>query len=229
MKKLPLILGLFAMFFSASAQIKYGAQIGGSFANLWQMNNASVFGSSIQKMSKSDVGLLLGLVAEVPVVDKFSFRPQVNWLQKQYYFTYVNERSRDYKLNYLELPLNIVYTIPVRYGGIMVGAGPSVSMGLNGKVYQGSVTTDVVFDNSPGTKQSNNIYLKQFDFGINVLAGYQLNQGLFVDAGYNFGLSDISTTSDGSALITRGLTVKLGYMLGCRKQPVTEVKNVEQF
>jgi len=142
-------------------------------------------------------------------------------LQNSHFITYVNERSRDYKLNFLELPLNIVYTIPIRYGGIMVGAGPSVSMGLNGKVYQGSVTTDVVFDNSPGTKQSNNIYLKQFDFGINVLAGYQLNQGLFVDAGYNFGLSDISTTSDGSALIARGLTVKLGYMLGCRKQPVT--------
>lgn len=59
-------------------------------------------------------------------------------------------------------------------------------------------------------------YLKSFDFGLGLGAGYELSSGLFFDARYNLGMSDLNDFPSGSGLEVYKITqnsfqVGLGY------------------
>ena len=48
------------------------------------------------------------------------------------------------------------------------------------------------------------------DIGLNFFTGYQLSNGLFANAGYAFGINNI-TPEAGSTLRNKGFFIKLGY------------------
>ena len=119
-------------------------------------------------------------------------------------------------LNYIELPLNFIYRMDAGDGNIFIGAGPYAGIGLSGKsvansTFNGTPSTtsqDLKFGNDAGD-------IKNPDFGINGLIGYQLNFGLSISAGYGLGL--ISSSSPNGTSKNQGFSFSLAYFLNTGK------------
>lgn len=118
---------------------------------------------------------------------------------------------------YLEIPLNFVYTIPSSIGKFQLGAGPYYGLGLSG-----TITSEVTImaeghqteTTSENVKFGNNedSDFKRHDFGLNFLAGYQLNNGISIRGGYGLGLAKIDAgTSENSSIKNKLWSVGLGY------------------
>lgn len=218
---------------NTKAQIGFGAHAGVNFATLKSEYTPSG-GPDQKETGKTKVGFLVGVVANIPFSSALSFRPELNFIQKGGKFssnetisgvTYIDKS--DVTFNFIELPLNIVYSMPAGPGRFCVGAGPNISFGLSGKnkysysysgsgfpSQSGSETANVKFDgkkNADLPPNDNDIHLKALDFGGNALVGYKMNMGFFFNAGYTFGFSNLDPNPN-TSLKTGGFTIKIGYM-----------------
>ena len=119
-------------------------------------------------------------------------------------------------LDYVELPLNFIYRLDAGDGNIFIGAGPYLGIGLSGKEVANSIT-----NGTPSTTTQNLTFgsgqndIKNPDFGINGLIGYQFNIGLSISAGYGLGLVS-SSGSNGSGK-NQGYSFSLACFLNSGK------------
>jgi len=159
--------------------------------------------------SNSIVGINAGVTAFFPINSNFSLQSGLNFIQKGAKPTGLSEGEEDkIKLNYLELPFNVLFN----KNGFFVGAGPTFSYGLSGKEkysYQGNTEeTKISFGNSEEDD------LKAFDLGANITAGYLFSNHILISANYNWSLTNLmpgSTSSDGK-LMNRYAGIKIGYI-----------------
>jgi len=115
-------------------------------------------------------------------------------------------------LNYVEAPLNFIYRLDAGDGNIFIGAGPYLGIGISGKSVTNSningtpstASQDLKFGSGPDD-------IKNPDFGINGLIGYQLNFGLTISAGYGLGLVTSSGTNGSGK--NQGYSFSLAYFL----------------
>jgi len=122
---------------------------------------------------------------------------------------YMHLRER---LNYIEIPVNLLYRVTAGKGNVFFGGGPYVAFGLSGKGtgdsnfngQQAHVTQDYKFGSGDGE-------LKSPEIGINALVGYQLNMGLMISAGYGWGLTNMAHSDGEGKLKNKGLEFSLGY------------------
>jgi Outer membrane protein beta-barrel domain len=210
MKKITLPVFVFTIFISSTVHAQK-ARIGFSAgATLAQAKTAVD-----NQKDKSDLhlGFALGVVADVSLGEQFSFQPALNILQKggkdNQTMNGVIYKSA-ITLNYLELPLNFVYHDKGKKGHFIAGIGPSLAYALSGKakISSGDQTESVKLKIGNGTDDD----LKPFEFGGNVLAGYESSNGIFVTVNYNFGLSNVSTDSQ-STLKNSYFGLRIGYLL----------------
>jgi hypothetical protein len=166
---------------------------------------------SISLTSKTKVGFSAGLTASMPINKNFSFRPQLNFVQKG-----GKQKDEDYTdeltLNYIELPLNFVFNTSTSKGMFFIGAGPSLNMGLSGKDkwvdHTESGNDDIKFGSGDDAD------FKSFEAGVNILAGYQFKGGFFLTANYNAALSNAAPDDpefDGK-YHNRYFGISIGYM-----------------
>ena len=132
-------------------------------------------------------GVTVGIYMKAPLGKDFLFMPAINAVQKGFIPKNLQQGEKlTATMNYLELPLNFVYSTH----GFMAGIGPSFSMGINGNVKYSSDTspeekTKIHFGN--GAEDD----LKQFEVCGNILTGYQFKGGLMVTANFNLGLTNL--------------------------------------
>ncbi len=115
-------------------------------------------------------------------------------------------------LDYIEAPLNFIYRLDAGDGNIFIGAGPYLGIGISGKSVANSITNgtpstttqDLKFGSGPND-------IKNPDFGVNGLIGYQLNFGLSISAGYGLGLVSSSGTNRSGK--NQGFSFSLAYFL----------------
>ena len=171
-------------------------------------------------------GFNAGVFADVNI-KQLTIEPGIFYTNKGYNsYTYVtsNSGAGNYifkakgkiALNYLEVPVNILYNIRFKPGKIFIGGGPYYGLALSGK---SNVTTTSGNENEiPAVSNSGgnitigntaNDALKRSDFGLNALAGVKLNDGLLISAGYGFGFTNIFN-KDGHDK-NRVLNVSAGY------------------
>jgi len=232
MKKLLLSFAIVVMAtVGANAQVSFGIQAGANLASSKTVDE-SVTPSKTYK-GKTKAGFTAGFVANIPFSSKLSFRPELNYIQKGSKYKnsqpigggFTDEITETFSLNFIEMPLNIVFSMPAGPGRFCVGAGPNVSYGVSGKYkfvevisgggFPSQTTTDnakVKFDGDDNATDSY-VHLKGFDFGANAFVGYKMNMGLFFNAGYTYGFSNLSASSDAS-FKTAGLTLKVGFLFG---------------
>jgi len=218
MKKIIL---LFVVFFTSSlifAQ-SLGIQAGVNSASETVSTDGSG-GLSVSTQSKW--GFLIGVTGDFPINRSFSFRPELNYIQKG--SKVADEGTQlTIALNYLELPLNFVYTAPAGKGSAFIGAGPSIGYGLSGKISlkEGGQeeSHSIKFDGKSSDEAEADEYghLKALDLGFNIFAGYKFSNNVFANLGYGFGLSDIDPES-GSSLKNRGFFIKIGYLFSKGKK-----------
>lgn len=201
------------------------------FAGVLTAQNSSFgfhAGTSISKFKFKDgdisysmndlVSLQAGFVVDLPIGKNFSLQPGLNYLQKG------GKASEDYsgvteenimRVNYLEVPINILYNVRSKSGTFFVGAGPSVSFAMSGKSiykYNGEEEKETIkFGND-----ADNDHMRGLDFGINTLAGYRFKSGFFIGANYNWGLRNLTPggNSDDGTVKSSYYGVRVGFMLG---------------
>jgi hypothetical protein len=202
-----------------SKKFSFGLFGGLSVAN--QKSDSWYYGESNKG---SNIGYCAGMLFEFKLSKYVSLQPELLFVQKggkgKTYTSnlYIFATTGDYitdvsvksimQLNYLEVPLNFIFNIPTgKNGEFFMGAGPSVSYGLSGKLTLNPSKEGVTFYLTDEEKTTDMFggdepVLKRFDLGMNVLAGYQYKT-LVIRAGYNMGLNNIATNEgEGFATFT---------------------------
>jgi hypothetical protein len=122
-------------------------------------------------------------------------------------------------LHYLEIPVNLIYNFPVKYGKFFVGAGPYVAYALSGN----NEVLNIIVPTSSGStgSQSNTANypvsfgsgigdLHRVDFGVNTLGGFRFKNGLELGFAFSPGLTNLVNASNVSTKnVTASFTV--GY------------------
>lgn len=171
-------------------------------------------------------GLNAGVFAEVEF-GNLSLRPGVFFSQKGYKSTTVlivntpggapgsfNASGR-IRLNYLEIPVNVLYNISISPGKIFLGGGPYYGYALSGHS-KGSTVAD--YGNGP--TYNNTEYdvefgkdgsFKRSDFGLNAIAGIKLKNNLLFSVNYGFGLTNLIQSDPNEKVKNRVAALSVGY------------------
>lgn len=111
---------------------------------------------------------------------------------------------------YLEIPVNAVY----RISGFYIGAGPYLGFGLSGKIESEETFAGEKNSESEDIKfgSGDDDHLKGTDFGVNFLAGYQLQNNINIGVGYGLGLSNLVPKQVANESVkNRVFSVSIGY------------------
>jgi hypothetical protein len=117
-------------------------------------------------------------------------------------------------INYLELPLNVVFRIPGGSGNVLLGTGVATAVALSGRqTSSGSSDTKKLNFGDDATDD-----FARYDFGINVIAGYEFKNDFFVQLNYNYGIHRLFVGGDpDDKLYNRYFALRVGVMIGGKK------------
>ena len=220
-----ILTGVFSFFvIVVSSQTKYGVQASGI------MSTASFNESQNDHINKDlNAGFGAGVFAEFPVNSKLTIKPGLNFMKKGVKVSnnYTAEGSQfkeniKANLNYLEVPVLAIYNFKGHDGKWFVGAGPSASYGISGKL-KGDVeindgeSTDKASFNVDAFKNENEngANFKRLDIGLGAVAGHNINKNLAVQLNYLHGLSNIANASDfeSNKFKNRNMMLSLKYKI----------------
>jgi hypothetical protein len=175
---------------------------------------------------KNDIlaGFNIGLTAAIPVAPDFYFQPGLLFTTKgatneeiflgQTYKTKMN-------ISYIEMPLNLLYKPVLGKGHMLLGFGPYVALGVNGKeTLEGNGVDEsrkVKFKSTVTAADPNDVaYLKSIDAGANLLAGYEFSNAFSFQLNFQLGLTRINpkyegSSNDKSVAKNTGFGLSLGY------------------
>ncbi|MDF7813320.1 porin family protein [Hymenobacter sp. YC55] len=223
---------------AAQAQITIGARVGANLANARITTNSSFV---VDTDTKAKVGAQAGLTLNAQF-GKLAVQPSVLFSQKGFQLTQAGTATlngvtttflnkSDAALNYLEVPVNLVYTFGDEQG-FQIFAGPYVGVGLSGKDkrdgrsivtmqsgavtdYSTSETYDVRFGDG---RKENSIYYRTINVGLNGGIGYRVG-ALQAQVGYVYGLSNMLPSYYGDTVTGKDRTVQLSlvYFFGTHK------------
>lgn len=232
MKRIFTIFILCIIFYNANAQIKLGFQLGPNFAS---GNYSSDYFKESDVSGKT--GFFGGVLAEFKLNDMFYLQPEINYIQKGveisplYYLGYVNSGSKgDFKLDYVEVPINIIAKFGKNELKPFIFAGPSFN------ILSTAEKTEKYVGYSDYGPYSIEDYVESMDIALNVGGGveYAVNPTLDVFAmlRYSLGFTDIFknvgsvsptnlSVGDIESFKTRGLVIGLGFkfcVFGCEEE-----------
>lgn len=172
MKKLLFVLCLMGAVVFAQAQLKFGAKVG--------LNIAKVTGDDMDD-AKSLLAPQFGVFANYSISDKLGIQPELLYSMQGFKMeeSYEGETYEGkLKLDYILVPIMVKF-YPIT--GLSLQAGPQFGFLVSAKWKEtGEDEIDVKDD------------AKKFDLGLNLGAGYELENGLGLDLRYNFGLTNIN-------------------------------------
>lgn len=166
-----LLLLLFLAVTPSYSQITYGVRAGMSYSALIQ---------NLETENKvgARAGFSVGGIMDVPFYRRFSFRPEVSFVNQggSFYSRIDNEMSTvKNKYNYysIQVPLNIAYNIPISGVRMSVMLGPAVDYSLFGThTYEGE-KKDLSFNKDEVGQ------LKKWDVGVNMGLAVKYEQLFF--------------------------------------------------
>ena len=181
----------------------FGIKAGVNFYNI----NGKEEGTTLSNKLKP--GFTVGVNAEIPIAPGFYFQPGLSFITKG---TKVTQSGYDakYTLNYLELPLNLIYKAGLTQGNVLLGFGPYLGYGIGGKIKTQGTSTDIKFKSTPGT-DVNTVYYKPFDAGLNLLAGYEFTNRLSVQLDAQLGVVNINAYNNNAKYHNTGFGASLEY------------------
>lgn len=177
-----------------------------SFAVLGGVNFQNLNGElSTGDKLKNDMllGFHAGVNLQIPLAPQFYFQPGLMFAVKGAKNTtsiFGAVFTDETKINYIEIPLNLVYKGAMGSGFVMVGFGPYVAYGISGKqVIEGSSFT---FERG--------VDYDAFDAGGNIFVGYEMASGIFLQLETQLGMLNINT-EDKPITKNTGFGLSLGY------------------
>lgn len=213
MKKILIIASAIFICQHINAQTKIGFTTGISNSNIYLKQGNE------KQPTDPKFGFTAGLIADIAITKNLSLQPMLNFTQKGAIESMGsgNEKAEvTINLNYLELPINIIYHIKTRSSFFYFGGGPSISIGLSGKAKYDykllpgwNETEKVNFGSSDADE------VKPFDAGLNATAGLQTKSGFLISANYYHGISNLLNYGDSNnKLMNRYWGFRIGYLIG---------------
>jgi hypothetical protein len=187
----------------------FGIRAGVNFQNL----NGKFAGVDMENKLKA--GFNVGVNAEIPLADEFYIQPGL-------LFTTKGAKADDdadngkININYVELPVNFLYKPVLGTGKLLLGFGPYAGYAIGGKIKSDDGDMDLEFEKSVSTPLQAIYTFRRFDFGANILAGYEFSNKLSFQLNAQLGLTNISpeiagTDSDDYKTKNTGFGVSVGY------------------
>ncbi len=234
MKKLCFVLVLACIAGVADGQIRFGV-LGGP-----HISSAKEDPFTIGYSSKS--GLHLGIIGDIPLSQKTSdrwfFQPGLQYTGKgrKFYAHYDSANvmqsdtfflSSTLAVNYMELPLNIAYKIPIgNRAKFMVSAGPYLGFFFNGKQKFGTKTySDNAFKGNEVKIEAGSEVGKvnTLDIGVNGRAGFEIGN-FFISGFASWGLTNFYHAANGATSRHRIGGGSVGFWFNrTKKQEPTKV------
>lgn len=201
-----LILVLSASFALAQEKTKMSVGILGGI-NFQNLNGKLSSGDKLE--NDMLLGFHGGVNVQIPIAPEFYFQPGLMFSKKGAKNTYTimgAEFTNQIKINYVEMPLNLVYKGAIGNGFVMLGFGPYLAYGISGKqIFEGK---SITFERG--------VDFNAFDAGANIFAGYEMSSGLFLQLDTQFGMLNIypenkNSLNDQSTAKNTGFGLSLGY------------------
>lgn len=200
------------------AQVSFGIRSGVNFSK-WAGEDLQIIEDLVDKtegyvVTKGTTGIHIGGYVHIPVSEVFSFEPGLGYSKKGYSlkgdfqvpvlkYLGVNARAQ-VQSHYIDMPLLIKANV---YKGLQIYAGPQLSYlvrsTLNAKLGVLGIT---LFNRGFGITERFN----KTDIGLTGGIGYQFDNGLNLQAGYDHGLSKLDK-HDNYAAYNRVVKVSVGY------------------
>ena len=154
--------------------------------------------SDFDEESKSRTAYHLGLLAEVPVSDRFSIQPEVLYSAQGYDITEIEgAEDIEFQLDYVTVPvLAKLYVV----NGLSLEAGPQFGF---------LVKNDI--DSGDGSITLNDDNYNNFDLSLGLGASFKFNK-FFIYGRYNAGMTDIYET-DGVEIDAKNSVIQAGVGL----------------
>lgn len=122
-----------------------------------------------------------------------------------------NERVR---LNYIEVPANVIYWLKAPHGEFFIGAGPYMAVGLDASESLDNNPENFYFS-LPNPHFAKG-WIKRIDYGLNSILGYKLKNGLGLSMGYSQGLRTLYDNPEITR--NRGFNISVSYTTGGHKK-----------
>ena len=190
--------------------LKFGIKAG------LNLSSQSLKSSSFNMDGENLVGFHLGGILDIGY-DNFSIQPGLFFTTKGEKITsqLLNSQGENagvaltkVKLNYLEMPVNLLYKIKVNEASsVFFGGGPYIGYGLSGTVSANDNSSKLNFGNNNDPNTGN---YRNPDYGINFTGGVDINN-ITVGVNYGLGLSNLSY-AQGATLHNKVLGFSLGYL-----------------
>ena len=200
LKFVALVFVSFLFTYKMNAQISVGVKIGANFADT---RVSGVLGTFAPEQ-KVYTGFTAGIIAEIPMTSAISFRPELNFIQKGFQIRESFDvsvigldlplgGSARTRLNYIEVPLLIKYSIGSEQAKFYAIAGPNVAYAANAELRPRA--TFIVDFNLPHIpiNLDNDLYNRWEVSGVIGLGGeVKAGQGkIFMDGRYNLGFTSM--------------------------------------
>lgn len=197
-------------------RISFGIRAGVNFQNF---NGKDSEGDKLEY--DMIVGFHAGVNVEIPVATDFVLQPGLLYTMKG---TETDEEggTGKIKVNYIELPVNFIYKPVLGNGRLLLGLGPYIAYGIGGQVeFSGSgidFEQDIKFESDLSESQllDDEFYIKPFDAGANLLAGYEFGFGISFQLNAQLGLLKVNPGYDGdsddeTSVKNTGFGISVGY------------------
>ena len=203
---------------STKAQITYGVQAGATIAN-WKGDaleslNDVVDLSNGFVTTKSKTGISIGGYVNIPVTDKISFEPGLQYAQKGYTmqgdlkidalkFLGVNASAK-VEAHYIDIPLVLKAELAK---GLSIYAGPQVSYLVKNNLHLNAGVLGISLYNDRLDITDN---FNRVDMGLAGGIGYKFDNGFNIKAGYAYGLSKLDK-NDNFKAYNRVAKISVGF------------------
>jgi hypothetical protein len=197
MKKIIFVVALASCAVSTFAQLSLGGYAGfngGLYTEKPKVNNTAILPT-----------FHLGVAAEYGFSELLSLQ---SGLQLNGRGTSIEHQDHHDDLGIYTLDIPVLVTL--RKSGFFIAAGPALSVALAGSAHSHDASgaekeDEIKFGNNPGE-------LKRTSFNVQIKAGYELNNGIFIQGGY---LADLTNWSNVSGATTSFplFQVGIGYRL----------------
>lgn len=212
------------------AQVRLGLLGGLHSSKILETNSLPGWDSTTKRWQTGRSGVQLGVILDIPLgQSNFFFQPAILYTTKGQKFNRTNDSAtaaltdtvyarQDRNLNYIDVPLNLTYKIPLsasRKNFFFLSAGPQISFFYNGKVNDQSLQRS----SSKYTDETNNVAVghgentyRTVDIGINGRAGFEFGN-MLLSAYYSRGLTNFYTGTYPSTSHHELLGASLGIWL----------------
>jgi hypothetical protein len=202
----PSFLLIFITVITAFGQVRVGATAG--------LQLATHTPEEVGTQNKSKAGFMAGAMFEIPLSSSVSLRPQLLYSAKGVRKNALGTFDAALSLNYIEVPIQLVYTVESGTGHLSFGAGIYIAYGLSSKAVitsNGQIKT-FTDDFGPAADQ-----FRRNDIGGRLSIDYELASGLTIGTFYAPGFMDINNPST-TAIVNvtthnSALGISVGYWL----------------